>query len=150
MPLPSETRTVLRMNSYLVILGLLITCLASGKMGRGEESWDRRERVRAETRNDFGLPSTQLTVYIGLGAATVRIRAYRATGEVDVQEITIETRLLLEKWTMHLKTMQNNAKVAITQGTKLLLTCDATGLHEDSEVVSYRWYHSLTGSSQDI
>ena len=26
--------------------------------------WNRRERVRDETRNDSGLPSTPLTVYI--------------------------------------------------------------------------------------
>ena len=44
---------------------------------------------------------------------------------------------------------KNNAKTAITQGTKLLLTCDVTRLpHENSEVVSYRWFHSLTGDTQ--
>ena len=60
----------------------------------------------------------------------MRIRAYRATGEVG-------------------NASKNNAKVAITQGTKLLPTCDVTGLHEDSEVVSYRWFHSLTGDTQN-
>jgi len=51
------------MNSYLVLLGLLITCLPSGKKGRGELGmWDRKERVRGKTRNDFGLTSTPLTV----------------------------------------------------------------------------------------
>ena len=86
--------------------------------------WDRRERARAETRNDSGLPSTPLTVYmrIGLEAATVRIRAYRATREVGIQ--------------------------ASTQGTRLLLTCDVIGIPEDSEVDSYRWFHSLTGDTQ--
>ena len=90
---------------------------------RGEGSWDRRERERAETRNDSELPSTPLTVYIGLQAATVKIRTYRSTGEVDIQ--------------------------AFTQGTRLLLTCDVTRPPHDSEVVNYRWFHSLTGDSQD-
>ena len=53
----------------------------------------------------------------------MRIRAYRATGEVDVQ--------------------------AFTQGTRLLLSCDVTGLSENSEVVSYRWFHSPTGGTQE-
>ena len=54
----------------------------------------------------------------------MRIRAYRATGELDIQ--------------------------AFTLGTRLLLTCNVIGLPEDSEVVSYRWYHSLTGDNQDM
>ena len=53
----------------------------------------------------------------------MRIRAYRATGEVGIQ--------------------------TFTQGTRLLLTCDVTGLPENSEVVSYRWFHSLTGENKD-
>ena len=32
-----------------------------------------------------------------------------------------------------------------TLGTRVLLTCDVTGLLEGSEVVSYRWYHNCTG-----
>ena len=64
-----------------------------------------------------------LCIFIGLEAATVRIRAYRATGEVGIQ--------------------------TFTQGTRLLLTCDVTGLPENSEVVSYRWFHSLTGENKD-
>ena len=53
----------------------------------------------------------------------MRVRAYRANGEVDIQ--------------------------AFTQGTRVLLTCDVTKLPpEDSEVVSYRWFHSLTGDTQ--
>ena len=70
-----------------------------------------------------------LYTFVGLGAVTVRIRAYRATGEVD-------------------NASKHNAKVVITQGTKLLLTCDVTGLPEDSEVDSYRWFHSLTGDTR--
>ena len=88
--------------------------------------------MRAETRNDSGLPSTPLTVYIyiiiGLGAATVRIRAYRATREVKIQ------------YTF-------NQKIAFTQGTRLL-TSNVIGLSEGNEVVSYRWFHSLTGETQ--
>ena len=59
----------------------------------------------------------------------MRIRAYNATGEVDI-------RLYY-------------AKVAITLGTRYLLTCDITGLSEGIDVVRYRWFHSLTGYSQD-
>ena len=60
----------------------------------------------------------------------MKTRTYRTTGEVD-------------------NTFKYNAKVAFTQGTKLLLTCDVTRLpHEDSEVVSYRWFHILTGDTQ--
>ena len=66
---------------------------------------------------------------VGLEAATVRIRAYSATTELD-------------------NASKYNTMVAITQGTKLLLTCDVTGLPENSEVVSYRWFHSLTGDTQ--
>ena len=69
-------------------------------------------------------------IYIGLGAATVRIRAYRATVEVDIKPYNF------------------NTKVAITQGTRLLLTCNVTGLPENSEVDRYRWFHILTSDSQ--
>ena len=31
-----------------------------------------------------------------------------------------------------------------TLGTRVLLTSDVTGLPEESEVLSYRWYHSCT------
>ena len=54
----------------------------------------------------------------GVAAITVRIRAYNVTGEVDIS---------------------NNE---FTLGTRVLLTCDVTGLPESSEVVSYRWFHS--------
>ena len=60
----------------------------------------------------------------------MRIRAYRATGEVDIKPYNF------------------NTKVAIAQGTRLLLTCDVTGLPENSEVDRYRWFYSLTGDSQ--
>ena len=66
-------------------------------------------------------PSMQLT---GVGAATVRIRAYNATGELDIR------------------------RDPFTLGTRVLLTCDVTGLPEDRVVVSFRWFHSLTGDTQ--
>ena len=41
----------------------------------------------------------------------------------------------------------HNEKVAITLGTRLLLTCDVTGFSEGNEVVSYGWFRD-TGDSQ--
>ena len=49
------------------------------------------------------------------------IRAYNATGELDIR------------------------RDPFTLGTRVLLTCDVTGLPEASEVVSYRWYHNCAG-----
>ena len=63
-----------------------------------------------------GLPSMQLT---GEAAVTLSIRAYNATGELDIR------------------------KDRFTLGTRVLLTCDVTGL---PEVVSYRWYHNCAQS----
>ena len=70
-------------------------------------------------------PHYLLHVYIGLGAATVRVRVYTVTGAVE-------------------NAYNHNTKVAITLGTRLLLTCDVTGFSEGNEVVSYRWLHSNT------
>ena len=52
------------------------------------------------------------------------IRAFNSTGEVNI--------------------VPNNQMrvVAFTLGTRVLLTCDVTGLPEGSEVLSYRWYHN--------
>ncbi len=58
---------------------------------------------------------SQLT---GVAAVTVRIRAYSATGELDI------------------------SRDPFTLGTRVLLTCDVTGLPEDSEALNYRWYHN--------
>ena len=52
---------------------------------------------------------------------TVRIRAYNATGELDIR------------------------RDPFTLGTRVLLTCDVTGLPEDSEKNSYKWYHNCKG-----
>ena len=65
-----------------------------------------------------------------MGFTSVRIRAYKDTGEVD-------TLLRTE-----------NTKVAIAQGTRLLLTCNVTGLSEKNVVVSYRWFCNCPGGNQ--
>ena len=51
----------------------------------------------------------------------MRIRAYSATGELDIR------------------------RDPFTLGTKVLLTCDVTGLPEGSEALSYKWYHNCAG-----
>ena len=37
----------------------------------------------------------------------------------------------------------------VTLGTRVLLTCDVTGLPENSEVNRYRWFHSFRGDIKD-
>ena len=69
--------------------------------------------------SDFAVPSIQLT---GVAAVTVRIKAYNATGELDIR------------------------RDPFTLGTRVLLTCDVTGLPEGSEVVNYKWYHNCPRS----
>ena len=66
-------------------------------------------------------PSIQLT---GVVAVTAQIRAYTATGELDISNIVLKHR------------------DAFTLGTRVLLTCNLT--LEGSEVLSYRWYHNCT------
>ena len=68
--------------------------------------------------SDCAVPSIQLT---GVAAVAVRIRAYNVTGELDI--------------------ISN----PFTLGTRVLLICDVTGLPQDSEVVSYSWFHNCTG-----
>ena len=63
---------------------------------------------------------TMCTTHTGLAAVSVMIRAYNATGELDIK------------------------RDPFTLGTRVLLTCDVTGLPEGSEVDSYRWYHNCT------
>ena len=57
------------------------------------------------------------------------IRAHNATGEVNI--------------------VPNNqiGEIAFTLGTRVLLTCDVTGLSEDNDVLSYKWYHKCTVNS---
>ena len=59
--------------------------------------------------------SIQLT---GVAAVTVSIRAYSATGELYIP------------------------RDPFTLGTRVLLTCNVTGLPEGSEALSYKWYHN--------
>ena len=49
---------------------------------------------------------------------TVSIGVYNANGKLDIR------------------------RDPFTLGTRVLLTCDVTGLPEDSEDVSYKWYHN--------
>ena len=90
-----------------------------------EGDWDcslgREEGVGFQLRSDCGILFTCLT---GQTTVTVTIRAYNAMGEVNI--------------------MTNNQilVVAFPLGTRILLTCDVTGLPEDSEVLSYKWYHN--------
>ena len=74
-----------------------------------------------ESMSDHGVLSTQFT---GVAAVTVRIRAYSATGELDIR------------------------RDPLTLGTRVLLICDVTGPNEGSEVERYRWFRSCTGGHQ--
>ena len=49
------------------------------------------------------------------------IRAYSATGVLDITRNPF-----------------------LTLGTRVLLTCDVTGIPEGSEAVSYKWFHNCT------
>ena len=69
--------------------------------------------------SDCAVPSIQLT---GVATVTVRIRAYSATGELDIKSDNF------------------------TLGTRVLLICDGKGLSNGSEVVRYRWYHNCAGT----
>ena len=68
--------------------------------------------------SDCAVPSIQLT---GVAAVTVSVRAYNATRELDIR------------------------RPVLTLGTRVLLTCDVTGLPKNSEVGNYKWYHNCTG-----
>ena len=52
----------------------------------------------------------------------MKIRAYNTTGELDTK-----------------------TNPFITMGTRVLLTCNVTGLPEGSEALSYKWFHNCTG-----
>ena len=54
----------------------------------------------------------------------MRIRAYNATRKLDIR------------------------RDPFPLGTRVLLTCDVTGLPENSEVDNYRWFHTLTEDTQ--
>ena len=67
--------------------------------------------------SDCAVTSIPIT---GVAAVTVSIRAYNATGKLDIP------------------------RDPFTLGTRVLLTCNVTGLPEGSEALSYRWYHNCT------
>ena len=54
------------------------------------------------------------------------IRAYNATGKVDLREDSVP------------------------RGTRILLICDVEGLPEGSMVTSYKWYHSCSALRCEI
>ena len=62
----------------------------------------------------------------------MNIRAFNASGEVNIVQNT------------------QIGGIAFTLGTRVLLTCDVTGLSEDSEVLSYKWYHKCAFNSCEI
>ena len=76
-----------------------------------------------------GILSTYIT---GQATVTVTIRAHNATGEVNI--------------------VPNNQirGIAFTLGTRVILTCDVTGLSEDNDILSYKWYHKCTFDSCEI
>ena len=116
-PIPSgQTVTARTMKVLVVLLGLITATLQSGMRGLGTHLGGKE---RGGTGSDCGVPPTNHT---GGAAITVRIRAYNATGELD------------------------NSKNEFTLGTRVLLTCDVSGLPQDGKVLSYRWYHSCTGT----
>ena len=75
-------------------------------------------KERRELVSDCAVPSIQLT---GVADVRVTIMAYNATGELNIR--------------------RNHC----TLGTRVLLTCNVTGLPENSEALSYKWYHNCTG-----
>ena len=56
----------------------------------------------------------------------VKIRAYNASGK------------------LYTESGRTISIASFTLGTRVLLTCDVTGLPEGSEVISYKWYHNCT------
>ena len=62
----------------------------------------------------------------------MKIRAYNASGKPDIESINTRHR------------------DSFTLGTRVLLTCDVTGLPEGSEVISYKWHHNCTGPMCEI
>ena len=56
----------------------------------------------------------------------VKIRAYNASGK------------------LYTESGRTISIGSFTLGTRVLLTCDVTGLPEGSEVISYKWYHNCT------
>ena len=62
----------------------------------------------------------------------VKIRAYNASGN------------------LYTELGRTISIASFTLGTRVLLTCDVTGLPEGSEVIRYKWYHKCTGPMCEI
>ena len=102
---------------------MVLLGLIAASLQSGKRTWDCWEggKERVGLRSYCGVPSTQLT---GVATVAVRIKVYNATGVLQRRETFI-------------------------LGTRVLLTCNVTGLPVSNEVLSYRWYHSHTGSTQE-
>ena len=94
-----------------------------------EGDWDcslgRDEGFGFQLTSDCGILFICLT---GQTTVAVRIRAHNATGEVN---IVANSQI---------------RDVAFTLGTRVLLTCDVTGIPEGGEVLSYKWYHKCNNA----
>ena len=51
--------------------------------------------------------------------------------------------MIVVNWTLS-QAEQSIYMNSLTLGTKVLLTCDVTGLPEGREVIRYKWYHKCT------
>ena len=105
------------MKVVVVQLALITAAFLSGERGLNTITYSARKEGR-ELVSDCAVPSIQLT---GVAAVGVWIRVYNATGELD------------------------HSRYPFTLGTRILLTCNVTGLPENSEALSYKWYHNCTG-----
>ena len=72
---------------------------------------------------------TQLTGQSGQMTPILKIKVSYATRELDNLPDT------------------ENTKELFTLGTRVLFTCNVTGLSEGNEVVSYRWFRNCTGGA---
>ena len=121
----------LTMKALVFLVALITASFQSGVEGRGELG------IITRGKEIMGLEVIVLPVgyhpcLTGQATVTVMIRAHNATGEVNI--------------------VANNRKggIAFTLGTRVLLTCDVTGLSEDTEVLNYTWYHKCTDETCEI
>ena len=75
---------------------------------------------------------TQLTGQSGQMTPILKIKVSYATREMDNLPDT------------------ENKKDLFTLGTRVLFTCNVTGLTEGNEVVSYRWFRNCTGGTNGL
>ena len=76
----------------------------------------------------MGAPSSQIS---GEAAVIARVRAYNATGEMDISS-----------------NIMPEPRDDFTLGARVLLICEVTGIPKESEVVNYTWYHNCTSNTQ--